>query len=216
MMRLTGSLRRNLSSSVVTPPGEHCLSDALVFLVTGHAIVAARNRYAKWPADFNSDKDIYPDRWPIARIVSRTSTPSTIPASAPRVEVSPESTRRPDMNRCLAVGPLQQFQHVGIEEENDNDEPIGLAAMDLGVEDDGVDKHANQLATIPLPSNATEAGGCTQREREREMRERSGRWKVEVALHNNHYMLISYVWGQMGLDLWVYGVQEWADSTLYN
>ncbi|KAJ5452127.1 hypothetical protein N7445_000310 [Penicillium cf. griseofulvum] len=88
--------------------------------------------------------------------------------------------------------------------------------MDLGVEDDGVDKHANQLATIPLPSNATEAGGCTQREREREMRERSGRWKVEVALHNNHYMLISYVWGQMGLDLWVYGVQEWADSTLYN
>ncbi|OQE37558.1 hypothetical protein PENNAL_c0792G00377, partial [Penicillium nalgiovense] len=36
----------------------------------------------------------------------------------------------------LYEGLLQQFQHVGLEEENDDNEPTGLAAMDLGVEDD--------------------------------------------------------------------------------
>jgi hypothetical protein len=38
---------------------------------------------------------------------------------------------------------------------------------------------------------------------------------VEGALHNYHYMLISYVWVGMGLDLWGYGLQEWADSALF-
>lgn len=32
---------------------------------------------------------------------------------------------------------LQQFQHVRIKEENDDDESTGLAAMVLGEEDDG-------------------------------------------------------------------------------
>ncbi|KAJ5961848.1 hypothetical protein N7501_006789 [Penicillium viridicatum] len=32
---------------------------------------------------------------------------------------------------------IDQFQHVGIEEDDDDDEPTGLAAMELGVEDDG-------------------------------------------------------------------------------
>ncbi|OQE01363.1 hypothetical protein PENSOL_c004G04795 [Penicillium solitum] len=32
---------------------------------------------------------------------------------------------------------LPQFQYVGIEEENGDDEPTGFAAMELGVEDDG-------------------------------------------------------------------------------
>ncbi|KAK4867173.1 hypothetical protein LT330_000683 [Penicillium expansum] len=34
------------------------------------------------------------------------------------------------------TGLLRQFQHVGIEDDDD-DEPVGLTAMDLGVEDDG-------------------------------------------------------------------------------
>ncbi|OQD85542.1 hypothetical protein PENSOL_c101G11239 [Penicillium solitum] len=42
------------------------------------------------------------------------------------------------VNFMHRTGLLQQFQHVGIEEDNDDDdEPTGLAAMDLGVEDDG-------------------------------------------------------------------------------
>ncbi|KAJ5211063.1 hypothetical protein N7491_010879 [Penicillium cf. griseofulvum] len=122
------------------------------------------------------------------------------------------------------------FQHVGIEEENDDDEPTGLAAMDLGVEDDGYQpmtmndavERETQPKSTNMPTNwpryryhqmQLRQGGV---QREREMRERSGRWKVEGALYKNHYMLISYVWDRMGLDLWVYGVQEWADSTLYN
>ncbi|KAJ9480553.1 hypothetical protein VN97_g13002, partial [Penicillium thymicola] len=39
------------------------------------------------------------------------------------------------VNFMHRTGLLQQFQHVTV--ENDDDEPIGLAAMDLGVEDDG-------------------------------------------------------------------------------
>ncbi|KAJ5154017.1 uncharacterized protein N7500_009456 [Penicillium coprophilum] len=38
-------------------------------------------------------------------------------------------------NSRRLTGLLQQFQHVGIEENDD--EPTGLAAMGLGVEDDG-------------------------------------------------------------------------------
>ncbi|KAI1828819.1 hypothetical protein DTO027I6_10245 [Penicillium roqueforti] len=40
------------------------------------------------------------------------------------------------VNFMHRTGLLQQFQHIGIEEDDD-DETIGLAAMDLGVEDDG-------------------------------------------------------------------------------
>ncbi|KUM66789.1 hypothetical protein ACN42_g272 [Penicillium freii] len=67
-------------------------------------------------------------------------------------------------------GLLQQFQHVT--PEDDDDEPTGLAAMDLAK----VDQHANQLAMTTSPSIETEAGGrgCLQRERS----ERDGRWRV--------------------------------------
>ncbi|OQE90770.1 hypothetical protein PENNAL_c0011G09404 [Penicillium nalgiovense] len=51
---------------LVTPPGDHRLSDTLVFLIAGQNIVVARNCYSKWLADFNSDSDIYSDRWPIS------------------------------------------------------------------------------------------------------------------------------------------------------
>ncbi|OQD94809.1 hypothetical protein PENVUL_c129G09201, partial [Penicillium vulpinum] len=34
------------------------------------------------------------------------------------------------------TGLFQQFHHVGLEEDDD-EEPTGLAAMELGVEDDG-------------------------------------------------------------------------------
>ncbi|KAJ6190943.1 hypothetical protein N7519_000964 [Penicillium mononematosum] len=49
---------------LVTPPAGHRLSDALVFLIVGQNLVVARNRHGKWPADFNSDGDLNPDRWP--------------------------------------------------------------------------------------------------------------------------------------------------------
>ncbi|KAJ5033199.1 hypothetical protein NUH16_003115 [Penicillium rubens] len=39
------------------------------------------------------------------------------------------------VNFMHRTGLLQQFQYVA--PEDDNDEPTGLAAMDLGVEDDG-------------------------------------------------------------------------------
>jgi hypothetical protein len=38
---------------LVTPPANHRLSDALVFLVVGQNLVVARNRHGKWP-DSNS------------------------------------------------------------------------------------------------------------------------------------------------------------------
>lgn len=41
------------------------------------------------------------------------------------------------INLIHQIGPLPQFQYVGIEEGNGDDEPTGLAAMELGVEDDG-------------------------------------------------------------------------------
>ncbi|KUM65948.1 hypothetical protein ACN42_g1166 [Penicillium freii] len=40
------------------------------------------------------------------------------------------------VNFMHRIGLLQQFQYVT--PEDDDDEPIGLAAMDLGVEDDGI------------------------------------------------------------------------------
>ncbi|OQE02739.1 hypothetical protein PENVUL_c039G09384 [Penicillium vulpinum] len=41
-------------------------------------------------------------------------------------------------NSMHQTGLLQHFQHVGLENEDDDDnEPIGLVAVDLGVEDDG-------------------------------------------------------------------------------
>ena len=49
------------------------------------------------------------------------------------------------------------------------------------------------------PSIETEAGEDTEREK----RGRSERWKVEGALHDNHYVLISYVW--------VWGFQRLTD-----
>ena len=39
------------------------LSDALVFLIVGKKIVVAINRHGKWPADSNSDGDIYTTVW---------------------------------------------------------------------------------------------------------------------------------------------------------
>ncbi|KAJ5186135.1 hypothetical protein N7472_010975 [Penicillium cf. griseofulvum] len=63
-----------------------------------------------------------------------------------------------------------------------------------------VDKHANQLATIPLPSNATEAGGCTERERER----------VEGALHNNRYIFLMYGVGWA----WIYGFTGYGNGLI--
>ncbi|OQD86897.1 hypothetical protein PENSOL_c083G04319 [Penicillium solitum] len=53
-----------------------------------------------------------------------------------KIVSNPQATRYV-VNFMHRIGLLQQFQHVGIEEENDDDEPRGLAAMDLGVEDDG-------------------------------------------------------------------------------
>ena len=49
--------------------------------------------------------------------------------------VSNPQTTRYVVNFMHRTGLLQQFQHVEI--EDDDDEPKGLAAMDLGVEDDG-------------------------------------------------------------------------------
>ncbi|KAJ5186129.1 hypothetical protein N7472_010969, partial [Penicillium cf. griseofulvum] len=70
------------------------------------------------------------------------------------------------VNFMHRTGLLQQFQHVGIEEDKGDDEPTGLAAMDLGVEDDGVDEHDNQLARTTSPSIETEAGEGAEVERE--------------------------------------------------
>ncbi|OQE34237.1 hypothetical protein PENCOP_c025G01097 [Penicillium coprophilum] len=51
-----------------------------------------------------------------------------------RIVSNPQATRYV-VNFMHRTGLLQQFQHVGIEEKDD--EPTGLAAMGLGVEDDG-------------------------------------------------------------------------------
>jgi ribonuclease HI len=52
-----------------------------------------------------------------------------------KIVSNPQATRYV-VNFMHRTGLLQQFQHVGTEEDDD-DEPTGLAAMDLGVEDDG-------------------------------------------------------------------------------
>lgn len=54
---------------LVSPPGDHRLSDALVFLIVGQNVVAARNRHGKWPADFDTAGDISPSRWPMGHPV---------------------------------------------------------------------------------------------------------------------------------------------------
>jgi ribonuclease HI len=53
-----------------------------------------------------------------------------------KIVSNPQATRYV-VNFMHRTGLLQQFQHVGIEQDDDDDEPTGLAAMDLGVEDDG-------------------------------------------------------------------------------
>ncbi|KAJ5230900.1 hypothetical protein N7489_011608 [Penicillium chrysogenum] len=55
------------SGHFITPPDVR-LSDAPVFLVitTG---VPIRQRHVRWPADFNSDGDIEPPRWPMGEPV---------------------------------------------------------------------------------------------------------------------------------------------------
>ncbi|KUM57174.1 hypothetical protein ACN42_g10015 [Penicillium freii] len=73
-----------------------------------------------------------------------------------KIVSNPQATRYV-VNFMHRTGLLQQFQHV-TPEEDDDDEPTGLAAMDLGVEDDGTTS----------PSIETEAGEGLQRERERE------------------------------------------------
>ncbi|CAI7664971.1 unnamed protein product, partial [Penicillium palitans] len=47
-----------------------------------------------------------------------------------KIVSNPQATRYV-VNFMHRTGLLQQFQHVGIEEDDD-DEPTGLAAMDLG------------------------------------------------------------------------------------
>jgi hypothetical protein len=51
-----------------------------------------------------------------------------------KIVSNPQATRYV-VNFMHRTGLLQQFQYVT--PEDDNDEPTGLAAMDLGVEDDG-------------------------------------------------------------------------------
>ncbi|OQD98504.1 hypothetical protein PENSOL_c009G09922 [Penicillium solitum] len=52
-----------------------------------------------------------------------------------KIVSNPQATRYV-VNFMQQTGLLQQFQHVGVEEDDD-DELTGLAAMDLGVKDDG-------------------------------------------------------------------------------
>ncbi|OQD64331.1 hypothetical protein PENPOL_c008G08853 [Penicillium polonicum] len=52
-----------------------------------------------------------------------------------KIVSNPQDTRYV-VNFMHRTGLLQQFQYVTPEEDDDN-EPTGLAAMDLGVEDDG-------------------------------------------------------------------------------
>lgn len=52
----------------VTPPLGVALSNALVFLAIAY-IVPIRQRKAKWPADFSTDGDLYPERWPRGCII---------------------------------------------------------------------------------------------------------------------------------------------------
>ena len=49
---------------------------------------------------------------------------------------NPQATRYV-VNFVHRIGLLQQFQYIGTEEDDDDDEPIGLAVMGLGMEDDG-------------------------------------------------------------------------------
>ena len=51
-----------------------------------------------------------------------------------KIVSNPQATRYV-VNFMYRIGLLQQFQYVI--PEDDDDEPTGLAAMDLGVEDDG-------------------------------------------------------------------------------
>ncbi|KAJ5415506.1 hypothetical protein N7465_004201 [Penicillium sp. CMV-2018d] len=53
------------TGALICPPGEHRLSDALVFLIIGQNTVAARHRHGKWPSDFDVTGDTYCDRWPM-------------------------------------------------------------------------------------------------------------------------------------------------------
>ncbi|KAJ5927577.1 hypothetical protein N7516_009350 [Penicillium verrucosum] len=45
-------IRMTPTGTLICPPGERCLSDALVLLIIGQNTVAARLRHGKCPADF--------------------------------------------------------------------------------------------------------------------------------------------------------------------
>ncbi|CAI7565293.1 unnamed protein product [Penicillium viridicatum] len=54
---------------LVTPPADVRLSDRLVFLIVVNNICPGRHRNARWPADFNTDGDIFAERWPMGGAV---------------------------------------------------------------------------------------------------------------------------------------------------
>ncbi|KUM55601.1 hypothetical protein ACN42_g11649 [Penicillium freii] len=92
-----------------------------------------------------------------------------------KIVSNPQATRYV-VNFMHRTSLLQQFQHVGIEEDDNDDEPTGLAAIDLA----RVDNHANQLAKTTSPSIETEAGEGLQREREGERERERKRSEREV------------------------------------
>ncbi|CAI7630253.1 unnamed protein product [Penicillium viridicatum] len=51
------------------PPADVRLSDRLVFLIVAKNMYPGKQRNARWPADFNTDGDSVPDRWPMGGAV---------------------------------------------------------------------------------------------------------------------------------------------------
>lgn len=58
------TVRYDKDGYFVPPPADVRLSDRLVFLIIANNLYPGKQRNARWPSDFNTDGDVFPDRWP--------------------------------------------------------------------------------------------------------------------------------------------------------
>ncbi|KAJ5190005.1 hypothetical protein N7472_009019 [Penicillium cf. griseofulvum] len=98
-------------------------------------------------------------------------------------------------------------------EEDNDDEPVGLAAMDLANDESEAVERGTQPESTNKPVNwlgqryyqlKLRQGGCREEDRE-------GRVRVSWGLANGGCTL----WQSLYVISYVYGLQEWADSTLF-
>lgn len=55
----------NDQGEFVPLPADVRLSDPLIFVIIAHNVTPGKKRNTRWPYDFNTDGNIYPESWPM-------------------------------------------------------------------------------------------------------------------------------------------------------